>query len=307
MSTIEKTETASPKRARSIRAALGAGLLGLIAAVVFVAAPSPSGATDNPFQRGPAPTTDSISATTGPYAISTTTVGSGNGFRAGTIYFPTATNKGTWGAVVIAPGFTATQSSISWYGPRLASRGFVVMTIDTNSTSDQPSSRATQLAAGLTFLTNSSSVRNRIDANRLAVMGHSMGGGGTLEAAVNNPRLQAAIGLTPWDQTKSFSGDRVPTMIIGAQNDNIAAVAQHSIPFYNSIPAASEKAYLELAGAGHTAPNSPNTTIAKYAISWLKRFVDNDVRYEKFLCGAPHQQDLSGSAISTYQDTCPGS
>lgn len=32
--------------------------------------------------------------------------------------------------------------------------------------------------------------------------------------------------------------------------------------------------------------NSPNTTIARYAISWLKEFVDNDDRYEQFLCAA---------------------
>ena len=25
-------------------------------------------------------------------------------------------------------------------------------------------------------------------------------------------------------------------------------------------------------------------TIAKYSISWLKRFIDNDTRYEQFLC-----------------------
>jgi hypothetical protein len=84
-------------------------------------------------------------------------------------------------------------------------------------------------------------------------------------------------------------------------------VAQHSIPFFNSIPAASEKAYLELAGASHFVPNSPNTTIAKYMIAWLKRFVDDDGRYEQFLCGAPHQQDVADTGtISQYQDTCPG-
>jgi hypothetical protein len=47
------------------------------------------------------------------------------------------------------------------------------------------------------------------------------------------------------------------------------------------MPAGSETAHLELAGAGHTAANSPNTTLAKYAISWLKRYIDNDTRYEQ--------------------------
>jgi dienelactone hydrolase len=278
------------------------GLALALTGAVVAAAPGAS-AQSNPFQRGPDPTTASIEATTGAFATSTTTVARGNGFGGGTIYFPTDTSQGTFGAIAAAPGFTATQSSIAWLGPRIASQGFVVFTIDTNSRFDQPSARATQLQNALNFLVNSSSVRTRIDPSRLAVMGHSMGGGGTLEAARNNTALQAAVPLMPWDQTKDFSGIRTPTLIIGSQNDSVAPVANHSIPFYNSIPAASEKAYLELAGASHTAANSPNTTLAKFAISWLKRFVDNDTRYEQFLCPPP----AASGAISQYRNTCPGS
>jgi dienelactone hydrolase len=270
---------------------------------VIAAAPG-AGAQSNPFQRGPNPTTASIEATTGAFATSTTTVARGNGFGGGTIYFPTDTSQGTFGAIVVTPGFTATQSSISWLGPRIASQGFVLMTIDTNSRFDNPTTRATEMQSALNFLVNSSSVRTRIDASRLALMGHSMGGGGTLEATQKNTALQAAIPLMPWDQNnKNFSGIRTPTMIIGSQNDTVAPVNQHSIPFFNSIPAASEKAYLELAGASHTAANSPNTTLAKFAISWLKRFVDNDTRYEQFLCPPP----AATGAISQYQNTCPSS
>ena len=48
---------------------------------------------------------------------------------------------GTFGAIAISPGYTAYQSSIAWLGPRLASQGFVVFTIDTITTLDQPASR----------------------------------------------------------------------------------------------------------------------------------------------------------------------
>lgn len=92
-------------------------------------------------------------------------------------------------------------------------------------------------------------------------------------------------------------------MIVGAENDTIAPVASHSKPFYNSLPSSLNKAYLELDGASHFAPNISNTTIAKYSISWLKRFIDDDTRYEQFLCPAP-QGDRN---ISEYQDTCPHS
>ena len=92
----------------------------------------------------------------------------------------------------------------------------------------------------------------------------------------------------------------MPTFIIGGESDSVAPVSSHSIPFYNSIPASAEKAYMELDGASHFFPNTPNTTMAKYMISWLKRFVDNDTRYDQFLCPAP-----SDRAIEEYRDTCP--
>ena len=160
----------------------------------------------------------------------------------------------------------------------MASHGFVVMTINTNSTFDQPPSRATQLMAALRYLTNSSNstVRSRVDANRLGVAGHSMGGGGSLMAARDNPSLKAAVPMTPWSSTKSFSTVRVPTIMFGAENDSVAPVSSHSIPFYTSLPASLDKAYAELNNASHFAPNSTNTPIGRYSVAWVKRFMDND-------------------------------
>jgi predicted dienelactone hydrolase len=280
-------------------------LLGAVTlAAALVAAPAAPALAANPYERGPAPTTASIEASRGSFAFAQLSVArsSVSGFGGGTIYYPTSTTAGTFGAVAISPGFTASQSSVSWLGPRLASQGFVVITIDTLSTLDSPESRGTQLLAALDHLTRTSSVRTRIDATRLGVMGHSMGGGGSLAASRTRPALQAAIPLTPYHSTKNWSSNRVPTMIIGAESDTVAPVAAHSEPFYTSLSATSEKAYLELNNASHSAPTSTNVTVAKYSISWLKRFIDNDTRYEQFLCPAP-----SGSAIQEYRDTCPHS
>ncbi|MPZ83962.1 MAG: alpha/beta hydrolase [Actinophytocola sp.] len=284
----------------------GVRILPTLALAVTLGAglPTAAHAADNPFERGPDPTENSIEASRGSFAVSQTTVSrlSASGFGGGTIYYPTSTAEGTFGAVAISPGFTATQSSISWIGPRLASQGFVVITIDTLSIYDQPASRGDQLRAALSYLTQRSTVRSRIDASRLAVAGHSMGGGGSLEAAADQPSLQAAVPLAPWNSTKTWSDLRVPTFIIGGESDTIAPVSSHSIRFYNSIPSAAEKAYMELDGASHFFPQTPNTTMAKYMISWLKRFVDDDTRFEQFLCPAPDDR-----AISEYRDTCPHS
>ncbi|GLY06723.1 MULTISPECIES: dienelactone hydrolase family protein [Actinoplanes] len=275
---------------------------GIVLAALLAAPASPAVAA-NPYERGPAPTNASIEAARGSFAIATTTVArsSVSGFGGGTIYYPTDTSVGTFGAVAISPGFTASQSAVTWLGPRLSSQGFVVITIDTLSTLDSPDSRGTQLLAALDYLTGSSSVRTRIDATRLGVMGHSMGGGGSLSAARTRPALQAAVPLTPWHTTKSWPTVTVPTLIVGAENDTTAPVSSHAEPFYTSLTAAPEKAYLELNNADHSAPSSgQNVTAAKYSLAWLKRWIDDDTRYDQFLCPAP-----SGSTIQEYRATCP--
>jgi predicted dienelactone hydrolase len=256
----------------------------------------------SPYERGPNPTTAALDATRGPFATSSQNVSSLSvtGFGGGVIYYPTTTSEGTFGAVAISPGYTASWSSISWLGPRIASHGFVVIGIETNTRYDQPAQRGAQLLAALDYLTERSSVRTRIDPDRLAVAGHSMGGGGSLEAARSRPALQAAVPLAPWNLTKSWSTLRVPTMIIGGENDSVAPVSSHSIPFYTSIPATSEKAYLELNSASHFFPQTVNTLTGRLSVAWLKRFVDDDTRYDQFLCPGP-----SGTSVEDYRNTCP--
>jgi dienelactone hydrolase len=261
-------------------------------------------AQTNPFERGPAPTESLLEALRGPYATSSTGVSSFViGFGGGRIYFPTTTSDGTFGGVAISPGYTASWSSIDWLGPYLASHGFVVIGINTNSRFDFPSSRASQLLAALDYLVDRSSQRGRVDRNRLAVAGHSMGGGGAVEAASRRPSLEAAVPLTPWHLSSNWGSVQVPTMIIGGAQDGTAPVSSHSIPIYNAIPASSEKAYAEYRTEGHFFPTSRHVTTGKLMVSWLKRFVDFDTRYEQFLCPPPSSSPFG--EFSDYRDTCP--
>jgi dienelactone hydrolase len=288
-------------RSRRFRASFGA-LVGVLALAGGTLVGSPTDAqVSNPFQRGPNPTNASLEAAQGPFAIATVTVPAQAGFNGGTIYYPTDTSQGTFGAIAVSPGFLSPQAAIAWTGPRIASHGFVVITIDTFTPFDFPSGRATQLKAALDYVRNTSTVRNRVDGTRLGVMGHSMGGGGTLEAARDNPTYQAAVALQPWDIFQAFNTVGVPSSIIGAQNDFIAPVSGHSEPFYEQIPAAAEKSYLEVAGADHFLGTQAQVTQAKQAVVWFKRYIDNDTRYEQFMCPGP-----SGSLVVEYRQTCPG-
>lgn len=280
---------------RALRAALAATAL---TAGTFVAVPS---AAADGFERGPDPTEESIEAPRGTFEIGVDVVSRADaeGFGGGTVYYPTDTSQGTFGAVAISPGYRSSQAAISWLGPRLASQGFVVVTIDTMRPADSPQRRGDQLLAALDHL-RGSEVANRIDPERLAVMGHSMGGGGSLEAAKDDPALRAVIPMTPWSSDRTFPEVSAPTLIFGAEDDRVARVVSYAEPIYESLPADGDKAYLELRDASHSAPSSPHTTIARYSLSWLKRYVDDDERYAPFLCPAP----AVDSELSEVRTTC---
>jgi hypothetical protein len=247
--------------------------------------------------KGPNPTEASLTASRGPFAIAQSRVARGNGFGGGTISYPTDASLGRLGAVVVVPGFTARESSISWYGPRIASHGFVVLTIDTNSTGDFPPSRATQQNAAFRYLSTSSPVASRVDPTRLAAMGWSMGGGGSLIAAQSNPNIKAIIPLAPWSPGSRFTY-ATPTFILSCAGDAIAGNSSNSDVFYASLTG--EKAQMTMSSGGHYCPTRANDTVGRYVVAWLKRFVDGDTRYSSFICtsGTPR-------GASSYRNTCP--
>src|SRR5688572_28718114 len=138
-------------------------LKGLVAAG-FLTLAAISHAQTNPLAKGPDPTNASIQAD-GPFAVSTQAV-AGNGFGGGTVYSPNA--AGQYALVALCPGFTASQSSVAALGRRLATHGFVVVTINTNSPLDFPASRGTQLLAALRTVTalNTGPVVGKVDPAR---------------------------------------------------------------------------------------------------------------------------------------------
>jgi dienelactone hydrolase len=286
-------------------AAAAATVLGLVALALAVAAVAvrPAAAADNPYQRGPDPTVASVAATNGPFATAQMTVPAGNGFNGGFIYYPTDTSLGTWGAVAIVPGYSALfANEEAWMGPRLASFGFVVIGVETLSRTDGADARATELLAALDYLTQKSPVRDRVDPNRLAVMGHSAGGAGALTAALRRPSLKTVVGLAPGAPGGGLNlGDlHMPTMFLGGQNDTTVTPAYLN-SLWVTLPPATQRAWVEIANADHLFFTRPNTVEGRLLIPWLKTFLDNDSRYPQFLC--PRLADSTG--ISNYQNSCP--
>jgi acetyl esterase/lipase len=278
-------------------------LIALLSALVAIppASARQDLAQQDSHPRGPDPTVSSVAASRGTFATAEMSVSPGNGFNGGRIYYPTDTSLGTWGAVAVVPGYTASWAAEgAWMGHWLASFGFVVIGIDTNSPTDWDNARGTQLLAALDYLTQRSPVRDRVDPNRLGVMGHSMGGGGAIHAATQRPELQAAIPFAPASFSQNLSGVRVPTMIMGARDDGTITPAALD-QLYATLPGSTEGAFVELSSGGHGFPTWGNSQVTRRMIPWLKTFIDNDTRYTQFLC--PSLTDSTG--VSRYRNTCP--
>jgi hypothetical protein len=291
------------RKHRSIVASVGAQLavLGLLlGAFVATGNPTPASAQTG-FQRGPNPNSLTLNLN-GPFRTSRTDVsGWGAGYNNVTVCYPQDTSQGTFGGFVVIPGFLSGKWQMMWACDKIASHGFVVAVMETSTVLDFPAARRGQAQSVVRHLSGTgapAAVRQRLDSNRWAIGGWSMGGGASLEAgASNNPRLEAVVAWEPWD-ISTFITMQVPAMIVTGSNDVVAAAATMGEPFYNSILV--EKQYVELRGQGHFVGSTDNGDQSAVTIAWLKRWVDDDTRYNQFLC-----PPRSGLGIAETRSSCP--
>lgn len=236
----------------------------------------------------------------GPFAVASKPVPRqlANGFGGGTIHYPTnAGDCGLLGGIAVIPGYVSYEASIKWWGPRLASWGFVVITIDTNSIYDDPDSRSTQLSAALDHILSDSTVGAQIDSKRLGVIGWSMGGGGALQLATKRSSVRAIIPQTPYHD-KDYGTMNTPALFITCQNDRIASNKKYSSPFYKN--AAGPKMKIEIKNSSHFCPSYRFNEIllSKPGIAWMHRYINGDTRFDKFLCN--NENYGSSPRISAY-------
>lgn len=245
--------------------------------------------------EGDAPTSASTSKA-GAFSPKTYTSGyrDAPGYADSTIHYPDG-QDGPLAAVAIVPGFVSPQSSIITWGPFLASHGIIAITIGTNSPSDQPNVRATALMDAIETLKSEndrdgSPIKGKVATDKLGVMGWSMGGGGALIAAQDNPELKATISLCGWASGGNFAKMEVPSLLFAGTADNTASAASHTNRFYMQIPEDTKKLIYNVQGGAHSVANNPSSqqgAIGRIGLSWLKLFLEGDTRYEQFLKEKP--------------------
>jgi triacylglycerol lipase len=251
---------------------------------------------------GTDPTADSASKQ-GTCTVKSYTAGipAGQDYVNPTMYYPTDCPPPFAGVVVI-PGFTEAQNAINQWGTFLASHGFAVMMVDTAAggvanTGVQPPARATGLMQAVPNLKaentrSGSPLMGKLNPDLIAIMGHSMGGGGTMLAANTHPELKAAIGLCPWNPGVTYPQNKVPSLFFDGTADILVSPAAATAE-YQSIPTTTKKVYCEFNGGSHFVANTPlgaaasDKIVARIGLSWLKVNVLGDTRYQQFIVKDP--------------------
>jgi len=280
-----------------------AALTVLAASLMLGAQPvraGPNGAA-SAAENGPAPTSESA-ATEGPFAYTSIKVGEGQtpgSFGGVTIWYPISTAT-TYGGITMSPGFLAPRENLNSYGRLLASHGFVAMAVDPNSPFAEPADRGRVLLAALDWLVTSSPVKSRVDPARQAVFGHSMGGGGVMEAAQDRPTLKAGVAFEPYNDRLRFDTP-VPIGLIGGEKDTVAPPKQYAIPMYERLTSR-RKSYIEIDGRDHDSVGQKVGAISTALVAWMKLWVDGDRRYAPLVCPGPEVDDVT---VSDYRSTCP--
>jgi dienelactone hydrolase len=231
-------------------------------------------------------------------------------YNGATLFYPVNGNSNLK-SIVLVPGYTAEQNSVMGWARYLASRGYVCMTIGTNSLTDSPLIRAEALIDGMETVRQensrkSSPLYQKIDTNNIAVGGWSMGGGGAQLAAKIDPRIKAVLAITPWLYQYTLSASdlnhNVPVLIISGELDKIAPVSKHADVHYNYTPNATHKLLFEISGADHNIPLNPLTSngdIGNLVYAWLKLFLEGTNCYCNMLSDASLDQNETASKYFT--------
>jgi len=240
----------------------------------------------------------------GPFSVKSKHVSrqSANGFGGGTIHYPTdVASCSLLGSIAVVPGYVSYESSIKWWGPRLASWGFVVITINTSSIYDNPDSRAEQLGTALDHLIADETVRHMIDPHRLGVIGWSMGGGGALRLATERSTVQAIIAQTPYHDT-SYGAMDTPALFIACENDRIAPNKKYTNIFYQKADGPKMKVEIKKGSHFCASHRFNEKLLSQPAIAWMQRYINGDTRFDKFLCGNESYKDNPRISAYDYED-----
>ncbi|MEZ4447035.1 MAG: dienelactone hydrolase family protein [Polyangiaceae bacterium] len=241
--------------------------------------------------------------------------------------------------VLVGHGFQIAPSQYASYVQRLASHGYVAMTVDfvAGFTSSNNVAQATELLAGLDWAEAEPSLAGLADTSLVGTTGHSLGGKVAVLAAVNDARVKATIALDPVDSSMNCSPTNCPdvsallpiakpTAFLGETIDATgtfqacAPAADNFETFYANAATPSLKVHL--LGANHVGfvddvntcgfacsfcnPASESNAVVNalsraYVVAFFQRHLRGEVAYDDYLTGSQAQARYVTTGIATIE------
>ena len=251
---------------------------------------------DNPPSGEIIPAADPCIA--GPTAWTTFTTGlASENYESAVVYYPADTPEDSLPAAVVTHGWMAEKEKMTWLAERLASHGYIVLLFTSlvhGNLLASPSDWVTGHTGAIAKLKEEnlrpdSPLYQIIDTDRIAIMGHSMGGGGALHTAdAMSDEIAAVIGLTPYELgSKPGENITVPVLVITGENDSVAN-ASMGRDFYDAIAEGTPKLFMTITDMVHDDVQNEGSfheAQSMAVISWLNYHLKDDDRYLSWLTG----------------------
>jgi dienelactone hydrolase len=251
--------------------------------------------------------------------------------------YPATADGAPYPIVLVGHGFNLPPTQYYGYVRRLATFGYVAMTVDFNAgfTGVDHVANANELLGGIDWAAGHASLGAVADSTRVGTTGHSLGGKVALLAATLDDRVKASITLDPVDGGMSCSPAQcpdvsallpigIPTGFIGETLDASGAfqacapAAQNFETFYAN--AAAPSLSVEVLGANHmsflddvsscgftcsfcntaTLANDTVTALSRaMVVAFYERHLKGDVGYDTYLSGDEAQARYVGTGTAT--------
>ena len=246
------------------------------------------------------------------------------------VAFPNGgTGAGPYPLVILAHGFQLQPSQYYGYVKRLATFGYVAMTVDfpTSLLGNDNAAEAKDLSGAIDWALASGKLTGLVDKTRIGVTGHSLGGKLAVYAASIDPRFDALFAMDPVDGGGPFGCNlpqcvdasnmmpalKIPSAFMGETADAAggmqpcAPAANNFTTFYAG--ANSPSLEVTVSGANHmsfldstancmacsfcnkaTASNADVTQMTRsFMVAFFERRLRGLVAYDDFLTGASAQ------------------
>lgn len=216
------------------------------------------------------------------------------------VFYPTDKAKGAnLPIVVVGHGWLRNKNSLLWIGELLAAKGMVVGVFTASHSGNPfvvPNKWKDSFKYGVERMrkensNNSSPLFEKLDLENVNIIGHSMGGGGSLYFGDSESEgVSSIIALAPFEFSLEKPGENngIPTMICSGVFD-LVAPPNMGRSFYYAIDETTEKCFVNFSGANHLSFEwliFNNHLIAGFIIEWLRIYALKDKSKAKEWFGA---------------------